>query len=281
MQQPRGRSRTRNRQATPSIYHETQLPSKPNYTNHYPRARSMSSTRSSTESSPTNHIPRARPPSTFNLSKPPPPPKDMCRNMKIGLPCTDLTCDRDHDLDNLTNRELLLLMARKMLPNTDKVFKSPQDCGSPSLSKGLSKDKQEQTKDVLTLENLGHILNYLHRSEIGKLDETSLRAALSLTCAGIRKTNRSLINTMTELHINHENLPQDQNGVIKQTYTGIHLDKGGQFEAASWQGWDKRSISLFVQAALYVMNNIPCESSISVQASYDHFILPQSQSKGQ
>nr|5T3W_A Chain A, Fusion protein of Nucleoprotein and Minor nucleoprotein VP30 [Marburg virus - Musoke, Kenya, 1980]5T3W_B Chain B, Fusion protein of Nucleoprotein and Minor nucleoprotein VP30 [Marburg virus - Musoke, Kenya, 1980]5T3W_C Chain C, Fusion protein of Nucleoprotein and Minor nucleoprotein VP30 [Marburg virus - Musoke, Kenya, 1980]5T3W_D Chain D, Fusion protein of Nucleoprotein and Minor nucleoprotein VP30 [Marburg virus - Musoke, Kenya, 1980]5T3W_E Chain E, Fusion protein of Nucleoprotein len=136
-------------------------------------------------------------------------------------------------------------------------------------------------KDVLTLENLGHILSYLHRSEIGKLDETSLRAALSLTCAGIRKTNRSLINTMTELHMNHENLPQDQNGVIKQTYTGIHLDKGGQFEAALWQGWDKRSISLFVQAALYVMNNIPCESSISVQASYDHFILPQSQGKGQ
>ncbi|ABA87128.1 VP30 [Marburg virus - Musoke, Kenya, 1980] len=281
MQQPRGRSRTRNHQVTPTIYHETQLPSKPHYTNYHPRARSMSSTRSSAESSPTNHIPRARPPSTFNLSKPPPPPKDMCRNMKIGLPCADPTCNRDHDLDNLTNRELLLLMARKMLPNTDKTFRSPQDCGSPSLSKGLSKDKQEQTKDVLTLENLGHILSYLHRSEIGKLDETSLRAALSLTCAGIRKTNRSLINTMTELHMNHENLPQDQNGVIKQTYTGIHLDKGGQFEAALWQGWDKRSISLFVQAALYVMNNIPCESSISVQASYDHFILPQSQGKGQ
>ncbi|ABS17559.1 virion protein 30 [Lake Victoria marburgvirus - Ci67] len=281
MQQPRGRSRTRNHQAASSIYHETQLPSKPHYTNYHPRARSMSSTRSSAESSPTNHIPRARPPPTFNLSKPPPPPKDMCRNMKIGLPCTDPTCNRDHDLDNLTNRELLLLMARKMLPNTDKTFRSLQDCGSPSLSKGLSKDKQEQTKDVLTLENLGHILNYLHRSDIGKLDETSLRAALSLTCAGIRKTNRSLINTMTELHINHENLPQDQNGVIKQTYTGIHLDKGGQFEAALWQGWDKRSISLFVQAALYVMNNIPCESSTSVQASYDHFILPQSQSKGQ
>nr|6YDR_A Chain A, Minor nucleoprotein VP30 [Dianlovirus menglaense] len=129
-----------------------------------------------------------------------------------------------------------------------------------------------QNRDILTLENLGDILKYLNSADLTTLDEVSMRAALSLTCAGIRKTSRSMINTLTEQHVSAENLSPDQTQIIKQTYTGIHLDKGGNFEAALWKNWDRRSISLFLQAAISVLNTTPCESSKSVISAYNHFL---------
>nr|WMZ41127.1 minor nucleoprotein VP30 [Dehong virus] len=274
MNQVRGRSRQRTQHTGDNLPIVNLNTISQNTRKEQRRSRSVSMQRNSSDYTLPSSQNRVRGNQSFNLSKPPPPPKDICKNLKMGLLCLDDKCEKDHNLDNLTNREILLLIAKKTLPKVEITNIFSKNCGSIALSKGLSKNKQDANKETLTLENLGQILNYLHRSDISKLDEESLRAALSLTCAGIRKTNRSMINTMTEAHLSNENLPQDQMHGIKQTYTGIHLDKGGQFESALWRGWDQKSIALFVQAALNILNQIPCESSGNVQAAYDHFILP-------
>ncbi|AER23676.1 minor nucleoprotein [Cuevavirus lloviuense] len=196
----------------------------------------------------------------------PPAPKDICPTLKKGYLCDSQFCKKDHNLEQLTDHELLLLVARQSCISSPAAREIPRakDCrlATPSLC-----DYQQHNQESLTLNRLCEIAQAWASMTWEDIDDKQLRALLTLSAVLVRKHSKSQLSALCENHVRREALAQDQASIVLEVYQKLHSDKGGKFEAALWQHWDRGSLTLFIHAALRAGTTIPCESSAIVVAS--------------
>nr|7XIV_A Chain A, Nucleocapsid protein,Minor nucleoprotein VP30 [Cuevavirus lloviuense]7XIV_B Chain B, Nucleocapsid protein,Minor nucleoprotein VP30 [Cuevavirus lloviuense] len=125
----------------------------------------------------------------------------------------------------------------------------------------------KQPTESLTLNRLCEIAQAWASMTWEDIDDKQLRALLTLSAVLVRKHSKSQLSALCENHVRREALAQDQASIVLEVYQKLHSDKGGKFEAALWQHWDRGSLTLFIHAALRAGTTIPCESSAIVVAS--------------
>lgn len=113
------------------------------------------------------------------------------------------------------------------------------------------------------------------RQDIRTIEDSKLRALLTLCAVMTRKFSKSQLSLLCETHLRREGLGQDQAEPVLEVYQRLHSDKGGSFEAALWQQWDRQSLIMFITAFLNIALQLPCESS-AVVVSGLRTLVPQS-----
>nr|3V7O_A Chain A, Minor nucleoprotein VP30 [Reston ebolavirus - Reston (1989)]3V7O_B Chain B, Minor nucleoprotein VP30 [Reston ebolavirus - Reston (1989)] len=113
----------------------------------------------------------------------------------------------------------------------------------------------------LTLAVLLQIAEHWATRDLRQIEDSKLRALLTLCAVLTRKFSKSQLGLLCETHLRHEGLGQDQADSVLEVYQRLHSDKGGNFEAALWQQWDRQSLIMFISAFLNIALQIPCESS--------------------
>nr|ALT19764.1 minor nucleoprotein VP30 [Tai Forest ebolavirus]AWK96628.1 minor nucleoprotein [Tai Forest ebolavirus] len=230
------------------------------------------------------HTPRSasqiRVPTVFHRKKTdlltvPPAPKDVCPTLKKGFLCDSNFCKKDHQLESLTDRELLLLIARKTCGSTEQQLSivAPKDS---RLANPIAEDFQQKDGPKVTLSMLIETAEYWSKQDIKNIDDSRLRALLTLCAVMTRKFSKSQLSLLCESHLRREGLGQDQSESVLEVYQRLHSDKGGNFEAALWQQWDRQSLIMFITAFLNIALQLPCESS-SVVISGLRMLIPQSE----
>ncbi|ACI28625.1 minor nucleoprotein [Bundibugyo virus] len=263
----RGRSRTIRQSARDGPSHQV---------------RTRSSSRDSHRSE--YHTPRSssqvRVPTVFHRKRTdsltvPPAPKDICPTLRKGFLCDSNFCKKDHQLESLTDRELLLLIARKTCGSLEQQLNitAPKDT---RLANPIADDFQQKDGPKITLLTLLETAEYWSKQDIKGIDDSRLRALLTLCAVMTRKFSKSQLSLLCESHLRREGLGQDQSESVLEVYQRLHSDKGGNFEAALWQQWDRQSLIMFITAFLNIALQLPCESS-SVVISGLRLLVPQSE----
>ncbi|ASJ82198.1 minor nucleoprotein [Bombali virus] len=196
----------------------------------------------------------------------PPAPKDICPTLKKGFLCDSNFCRKDHHLEGLTDRELLLLIARKTsgLVDPSVCASAPKDA---RLAHPTAEDFDQQSGPKMTLSLVLRIIEYWAEKDLRNIDDSKLRALLTLCAVTTRKFSKSQLSLLCDAHLRRESLGQDQSESVLEVYQKLHSDKGGHFEAALWQQWDRQSLVMFITAFLNIAPQLPCESSAVVISS--------------
>nr|ARU80325.1 VP30 [Reston ebolavirus]ARU80333.1 VP30 [Reston ebolavirus] len=190
----------------------------------------------------------------------PPAPKDICPTLKKGFLCDSKFCKKDHQLDSLNDHELLLLIARRTcgIIESNSQITSPKDM---RLANPTAEDFSQGNSPKLTLAVLLQIAEHWATRDLRQIEDSKLRALLTLCAVLTRKFSKSQLGLLCETHLRHEGLGQDQADSVLEVYQRLHSDKGGNFEAALWQQWDRQSLIMFISAFLNIALQTPCESS--------------------
>ncbi|AAU43888.1 minor nucleoprotein [Sudan ebolavirus] len=247
------------------------------------RTRSISRDKTTTDYRSSRSTSQVRVPTVFHKKGTgtltvPPAPKDVCPTLRKGFLCDSNFCKKDHQLESLTDRELLLLIARKTCGSTDSSLNiaAPKDL---RLANPTADDFKQDGSPKLTLKLLVETAEFWANQNINEVDDAKLRALLTLSAVLVRKFSKSQLSQLCESHLRRENLGQDQAESVLEVYQRLHSDKGGAFEAALWQQWDRQSLTMFISAFLHVALQLSCESS-TVVISGLRLLAPPSVNEG-
>nr|AGB56779.1 VP30 [Zaire ebolavirus]AGB56815.1 VP30 [Zaire ebolavirus] len=246
---------------------------------HHVRARSSSRENHRGEHRQSRSASQVRVPTVFHKKRVepltvPPAPKDICPTLKKGFLCDSSFCKKDHQLESLTDRELLLLIARKTCGSVEQQLNitAPKDS---RLANPTADDFKQEEGPKITLLTLIKTAEHWARQDIRTIEDSKLRALLTLCAVMTRKFSKSQLSLLCETHLRREGLGQDQAEPVLEVYQRLHSDKGGSFEAALWQQWDRQSLIMFITAFLNIALQLPCESS-AVVVSGLRTLVPQS-----